>query len=246
MQLEQQCDMMDECTQEVRYELPVRGGSSLYNARSQVRAPSDSFEYAVIKRIFDVIAVLLVAPFALPLLAFIALAVKLSSPGPAFFSQCRIRQQGAVFSMWKFRTMYTDSTQVLEEHLTRCPSQRAEWLRAHKLRNDPRVTPLGRFLRKSSLDELPQLWNVLAGSMSLVGPRPIVAAEVEKYADQFACYLAVKPGITGMWQTSGRSTLSYPQRVMLDTFYVENWGLWLDLKILVRTIDKVANCDGAY
>lgn len=148
--------------------------------------------------------------------------------------------------MWKFRTMCVNSAEVLEQHLSRHPAERAEWLRTHKLRHDPRVTPLGRFLRKSSLDELPQIWNVLTGRMSLVGPRPIVAAEVERYADQFGYYLAVKPGITGMWQTSGRSTLTYNERVALDRCYMESWTLWLDVKILFRTIGKVANSDGAY
>ena len=115
-----------------------------------------------------------------------------------------------------------------------------------QLKNDPRVTPLGRFLRRSSLDELPQLWNVVTGRMTLVGPRPIVAAEAEKYGADFAYYLAVKPGITGLWQTSGRSTLSYDERVALDRRYVEEWSLALDVTLLARTVTKVANSDGAY
>lgn len=245
MQLEQQ-SLTNAGLRKIRYELPVRSGGIHRTALPQGIGPSDSFEYAVLKRAFDVLAVLLFSPFVLPLIALIALAVRLSSPGPAFFSHRRICQGGAFFSMWKFRTMCANSPEVLEQYLTKHPAQRAEWLRTRKLRNDPRVTPLGRFLRRSSLDELPQIWNVLTGRMSLVGPRPIVAAEAEKYAGQFAYYLAVKPGITGMWQTSGRSTLAYPQRVSLDRFYMENWGLWLDLKILFKTMDKVANCDGAY
>ena len=142
--------------------------------------------------------------------------------------------------------MCVNSAEVLEEHLKRYPAERQEWLRTHKLRSDPRVTPLGNLLRKSSLDELPQVWNVLTGRMSLVGPRPIVAAEAEKYGRSFGHYLAVKPGITGLWQTSGRSTLTYAERVALDRYYVENWSLWLDVKILFRTVGKVANSDGAY
>jgi lipopolysaccharide/colanic/teichoic acid biosynthesis glycosyltransferase len=116
----------------------------------------------------------------------------------------------------------------------------------HKLKKDPRITGIGNILRRSSLDELPQVWNVLTGRMSLVGPRPIVAAEVEKYGSDFAYYIAVKPGVTGLWQSSGRSTLSYDERVALDRKYVENWSLWLDFKILVRTVRCVVNSNGAF
>ena len=142
--------------------------------------------------------------------------------------------------------MCVNSSEVLEHHLAQHPEERAEWNSFHKLRNDPRVTPLGRFLRRSSLDELPQLWNVLAGRMSLVGPRPIVAAEAEKYREDFTYYLAVKPGITGLWQTSGRSTLSYDERVALDRRYVENWSVLNDVRILLRTFSKVVNSKEAY
>jgi lipopolysaccharide/colanic/teichoic acid biosynthesis glycosyltransferase len=147
--------------------------------------------------------------------------------------------------MWKFRTMCVNSAEVLERHLASHPEDRAEWVRSHKLQNDPRITPLGRFLRRSSLDELPQIWNVLAGRMSLVGPRPIVAAEVEKYHSDFAYYVAAQPGITGLWQCSGRSSLSYEQRVALDRKYVEEWSLWLDIKILARTVVSVLCSKGA-
>ncbi len=245
MQLEQQSNTVSAASQELAYELPSRTRSSR-TARAPVVGPADTFQYATLKRLFDIAAVVLISPVMVPLIAVVSLAVVLSSPGPAFFSHRRIRRGGSFFSMWKFRTMCVNSAEVLEQHLTRFPAERAEWLRTHKLRNDPRVTPLGRFLRKSSLDELPQIWNVLTGRMSLVGPRPIVAAEVEKYSHHFGYYLAVKPGITGMWQTSGRSTLTYDERVALDRYYMMNWSLWLDLKILFRTIGKVANSDGAY
>ncbi len=211
-----------------------------------VEGPADTFQYAVLKRILDISLVVLFSPLLLAVVAVLMLAVVLSSPGPAFFSHRRICRNGNFFSMWKFRTMCVNSAEVLEHHLKRYPGERQEWLRTHKLRCDPRVTPLGNLLRKSSLDELPQIWNVLTGRMSIVGPRPIVAAEAEKYGAHFGHYLAVKPGITGLWQTSGRSTLTYPQRVALDREYVENWSLWLDIKILFRTVGKVANSDGAY
>jgi lipopolysaccharide/colanic/teichoic acid biosynthesis glycosyltransferase len=142
--------------------------------------------------------------------------------------------------------MCTNSAQVLERYLEAHPGAQAEWRKAHKLKCDPRVTRVGNFLRRTSLDELPQLWNVLTGTMSLVGPRPIVAAEVEKYGEYFADYCMVKPGITGLWQVSGRSEMTYPQRVQLDREYAQAWSLQGDLKIMVRTLPSVVNQDGAY
>ena len=139
-----------------------------------------------------------------------------------------------------------NSAEVLEDYLAANPEARAEWRKAHKLKHDPRVTRVGNFLRRTSLDELPQLWNVVTGSMSLVGPRPIVAAEVERYGEFFADYCRVKPGITGLWQVSGRSQISYPERVQLDRRYAQNWSLTGDFKILCRTLSSVVNQEGAY
>jgi lipopolysaccharide/colanic/teichoic acid biosynthesis glycosyltransferase len=209
-------------------------------------SPQRLFRYRFIKRGIDITLVVLSAPFVLLLLAAIVVAVRLSSPGPIFFSHRRIRRHGAFFTMWKFRTMCVDSAEVLETYLSANPGARAEWRATHKLRHDPRITPLGYFLRRYSLDELPQVWNVLNGSMSLVGPRPIVAAEVEKYGEYFSFYCRVNPGLTGLWQVSGRSTLSYDARVLLDRDYVETWSLTADLKILCRTFLSVANQDGAF
>ena len=211
-----------------------------------VDSPTTRFSYAVLKRASDVFLVLLFAPVWTPICLLLALAVMITSPGPIFFSHRRIGRSGKFFSMWKFRTMCVNSAEVLEQHLAKHRELRAEWAENHKLKCDPRVTALGRFLRRSSLDELPQLWNVLTGRMSLVGPRPIVAAEAEKYGRDFAYYLAVKPGIAGLWQASGRSTLSYDERVALDRRYVEEWSLWGDFRILAKTITKVANSHGAY
>jgi lipopolysaccharide/colanic/teichoic acid biosynthesis glycosyltransferase len=185
-------------------------------------------------------------PVILLVIGAVAVVVKLSSPGPVFYSHRRIRKGGAFFSMWKFRTMCVNSSEVLEAYLAQHPEARLEWNNTHKLRNDPRITRLGNFLRRYSLDELPQLWNVLCGQMSLVGPRPIVAAEVEKYGDCFDCYCRVKPGLTGIWQVSGRSELSYDARVALDCEYVERWSLSKDFVILLRTFASVVNQDGAY
>jgi lipopolysaccharide/colanic/teichoic acid biosynthesis glycosyltransferase len=220
--------------------------------RSQVRSqrakgsPSEFFRYRIIKRCSDVFLVLISMPVMLPLLGVVSAVVMLSSPGPIFYSHRRIRKSGAFFSMWKFRTMCVNSAEVLDEYLAQHPSAHAEWNETHKLRKDPRITPLGGVLRRYSLDELPQLWNVLAGQMSLVGPRPIVAAEVEKYGDCFECYCRVKPGLTGLWQVSGRSELSYDARVALDCEYVERWSLTKDFMILLRTFSSVVNQDGAF
>lgn len=208
--------------------------------------PSELFRYKVVKRGVDIALMVVSLPVVLLVLAVVALLVKLSSPGPVFYSHRRIRRGGTFFSMWKFRTMCVNSADVLEEYLARHPEARAEWNRTHKLRDDPRVTPVGRFLRRYSLDELPQLWNVASGEMSLVGPRPIVAAEVEKYGDCFDCYCSVVPGLTGLWQVSGRSELSYDERVALDCEYVARWSLTKDAMILMKTLSSVVNQDGAY
>jgi lipopolysaccharide/colanic/teichoic acid biosynthesis glycosyltransferase len=208
--------------------------------------PANLFRYRVIKRCVDLSLVLLAMPLLLPLFAIIAASMMCSSPGPIFFSHRRIRKNGSFFSMWKFRTMCVNSTEVLDEYLKTHPEARAEWYATRKLRFDPRVTPIGRFLRRFSLDELPQVWNVLMGTMSLVGPRPIVAAEVEKYGDSFQYYCRVKPGLTGLWQVSGRSGLSYEARVVLDCSYVQRWSLSHDVVILMKTFAAVINQDGAF
>jgi len=210
------------------------------------KGPAHLFRYRVVKRLLDVALILLASPLILLITAAIAVAIRIGSPGPVFFSHRRILRHGAFFTMWKFRTMCVNSSEVLERHLASTPEARAEWLTTHKLKSDPRITPIGRLLRKTSLDELPQLWNVLNGSMSLVGPRPIVAAEVEKYGKVFADYCRVKPGLTGLWQVSGRSHLTYEQRLQLDSQYVREWSLLGDAKILARTLAAVIRQHGAF
>ena len=214
--------------------------------RSAARGPEHTLRYRLIKRAIDLLLAIVCLPVLLPVIGVVALAVRLSSPGPIFFSHRRIRGHGRFFSMWKFRTMCVNSAEVLENYLAAHPDARAEWKKDHKLKHDPRVTNVGEFLRRTSLDELPQIWNVLTGSMSLVGPRPIVAAEVEKYGECFADYCMVKPGVTGLWQVSGRSRVSYPERILLDRQYARTWSLSGDLRILVRTLSSVVNQDGAY
>jgi undecaprenyl-phosphate galactose phosphotransferase len=156
--------------------------------------------------------------------------------GPALFRQMRIGQYGRPFKCFKFRTMAMDSDRALLEVLRQDPAARAEWITTHKLSRDPRITTIGRFLRKTSLDELPQLVNVLRGEMSLVGPRPIVASEVPYYGDLIRAYYAVRPGITGLWQISGGLDRTYARRVQLDVWYATHWSLVRDLRILLKTV----------
>ena len=224
----------------------VSATSARYPARLERTEPEALFRYQALKRALDIFLVVVFSPVLLPLLGAVGAAVWLSSPGPIFFSHRRIRRHGEFFTMWKFRTMCINSAEVLERYLATHPEAQAEWRQSHKLKFDPRVTKVGVFLRRTSLDELPQLWNVLMGTMSLVGPRPIVAAEVEKYGEFFEDYCRVKPGITGLWQVSGRSELTYPQRVQLDHEYAHTWSLSGDVKILARTLPSVVNQDGAY
>ncbi|WP_432821214.1 sugar transferase [Trichloromonas sp.] len=199
-----------------------------------------------LKNIFEIIIILLTLPLWGGMLVGLSLAVKMTSPGPVFFRQKRIGSGGEEFWCYKFRTMVRDAEERLVRHLAGNPSARQEWEAERKLKDDPRITAIGKILRKTSFDELPQMFNVLRGEMSLVGPRPIVADEVEKYGDYFSYYMAVCPGISGLWQVSGRNDIDYAQRVMLDTFYVRNWSLWLDFMILLRTIPAVLKKDGAY
>ena len=198
------------------------------------------------KRMLDLALILIGSIVVLPLCLLIALCVKLQSPGPVFYAQRRVGRGGQAIRVWKFRTMLADADELLRGVLCGNPDARAEWSEDHKLKDDPRVTTFGRFLRKTSLDELPQLWNVLKGEMSLVGPRPIVEAEIPKFGDSFEMYTRVPPGITGPWQVSGRNRVSYDERVRLNEHYVRNWSIWLDLFILFRTVRVVLSFDGAY
>ncbi|WP_324718117.1 undecaprenyl-phosphate galactose phosphotransferase WbaP [Carboxydochorda subterranea] len=199
-----------------------------------------------VKRLAELLLALAVSVVALPVMALIVVAVKLDSPGPVLFGHERVGQGGRRFRALKFRTMVPNADSVLRESLARDAALRDEWAREHKLKNDPRITRVGRFLRRFSLDELPQLWNVLRGDMSLVGPRPIVADEAAKYGPAFDLYSRVRPGLTGLWQVSGRNDTSYEERVELDSYYIRNWSVWLDVYILMRTVTAVLSGKGAY
>lgn len=198
------------------------------------------------KRLLDLAIVVPGIVLLSPLFLAIGLLVKMSSRGPILFSHQRVGWWGEPIRTWKFRSMVTNAQEVLADYLAEHPELTEEWERNHKLKNDPRITWIGRFLRKSSLDELPQLWNVLMGEMSLVGPRPIVREEIAKYGGAFQDYVRVPPGITGLWQVSGRNNTTYEERLLLDGYYVRNWSPWLDIYILIRTVKTVVCCEGAY
>jgi Undecaprenyl-phosphate galactose phosphotransferase WbaP len=198
------------------------------------------------KRAIDLLAVALTVPAVVLTILVVGLLVKVESPGPIFYGQRRIGRGHSKFRIWKIRTMQVDGDKLLQNALANDEVLREEWLRERKLRRDPRVTRVGRFLRKTSLDELPQFWNVWRGEMSLVGPRPIVEEEIPAYGRNFSLYCRVAPGLTGLWQVSGRNAVSRRDRVRLDSYYVRNWSPWLDLHILARTAKVVITGQGAY
>ena len=201
---------------------------------------------AFLKRAIDIGVSLMLGLLSAPLWLLAALMIRLSSPGPIFFTQERVGQHGKKIRVYKFRTMIPNAEQVLEDYLRQNPQAQAEWEQTQKLTHDPRIIRWGRLLRKFSLDELPQLLNVLKGEMSLVGPRPIVDDEVRQYKEKILVYKSIRPGITGMWQVSGRNNTTYDERVKFDVYYVRNWSIWLDLYILLRTVWVVLSRDGAY
>jgi len=198
------------------------------------------------KRIFDLVATICGGLLILPILFILAILVGIDNKGRIIFAHRRVGRKGKLFPCYKFQSMVPDAQERLEEYLAKNPAARKEWEESFKLTNDPRVTKLGAFLRKTSLDELPQLWNVLMGDMSLVGPRPIVTKEVERYGDYIREYYMVPPGITGMWQVNGRSDTTYDERVAMDTWYVRNWSVWIDLVYLFKTVKTVFTGKGAY
>ena len=223
----------------------LRGGVRGYE-RSRVSSSSAVRPAFTATRVADVILSAGLILFISPLLLLICVLIKLQDNGPLLFSQQRKGLGGRSFRCFKFRSMVVDAEARLNAVLARDPRARAEWAADHKLRNDPRITALGRFLRKSSLDELPQLFNVLSGEMSLVGPRPIVEAEVEKYGRWYRHYCAVTPGITGMWQVSGRNDVEYRRRVALDVMFAKRRSLALYCRILLLTVPCLLLRDGAY
>lgn len=197
-------------------------------------------------RVADVVLASAALLFLAPLMVIIAIVVKLSTRGPVLFRHRRLGRRGESFSCLKFRSMIVSAESRLEEVLARDPAARAAWMTDHKLPNDPRVTRVGRFLRTSSLDELPQLWNVLRGEMSLVGPRPISPAEIKRYGRYIVDYYHTTPGITGLWQISGRSTVSYRRRVALDVAFARSQSFGLYCRVLLLTVPAVVLARGSY
>ncbi len=223
-----------------------RGSLGVHPGMAAVPPLGDRASYRVAKRAVDVVlALALVVPVGAVAL-LLAVLLKLNSRGPLFYRHRRIGYQGRTFHMWKFRTMRVDGDRLLAEYFQQHPDALLEWKRCHKLKNDPRVTRLGQFLRMTSLDELPQLLNVLNGEMTFVGPRPIVREEVEKYGRRFEFYSAAKPGITGLWQVSGRNEVDYAERTALDEKYVREWSPALDARIFLKTFLTVWHRHGAY
>jgi Undecaprenyl-phosphate galactose phosphotransferase WbaP len=200
----------------------------------------------VTKRCLDVVFSTILLLLLVPLFILISIAIKINSKGPIFFGHLRFGRDGKAFRALKFRTMVTNADQILDAHLQRHPELMREWQRDHKLKKDPRITTVGRWLRRYSLDELPQLVNILTGHMSLVGPRPIVQSEIARYAASYDLYTRVTPGLTGLWQVSGRNNTTYRERVQFDEYYIRNWSIWMDMYILARTFQAVVHADGAY
>jgi len=199
-----------------------------------------------IKRFMDIGIVIFGGILILPILLIIALLIKLNSPGPVLYKQKRLGRNGVYFNAYKFRTMSLDAEQKLQELLDSNPQLKKEWEENHKLQNDPRITKLGKFLRRTSIDEFPQLINILKGEMSVVGPRPIVDKEIEKYGEDYNRVFSIKPGLTGLWQVSGRSDANYLDRVAYDVYYLQSWSVWLDLWIIFKTFGVVIIGKGAY
>jgi len=236
--------------------IPPLGGLPLYGMEishffshdlilMRVRNNLNRIGMQLVKRFFDLAFSILFLLFFWWIFVYFVLRIR-ATGGPAIFGHKRVGRHGKEFTCYKFRTMVTNAEVVLKDILAKDPEAAAEWARDFKLKDDPRIISIGRLLRRTSLDELPQIWNVLLGDMSLVGPRPIVAAELERYGQYVDYYLEAKPGITGIWQVSGRNNTTYSERVAQDVWYVRNWSLWYDLVVLLKTVAAVFRREGAY
>lgn len=218
------------------------GGIIGLEVTRQLLRPSARFA----KRTLDLVITLLLAPFIAIIIAIVAILIKLEGPGPVFYGNDRVGFGGKMFKAWKLRSMQLNGHDILAKYLEEHPDEALEWHFTQKLKNDPRITRVGAFIRKTSIDELPQFWNVLFGQMSIVGPRPVLENQIPMYGPSFSLYKQVRPGITGLWQVSGRNHLSFNERVKLDKYVIQNWSVWLDLYILARTAGVVLTGTGAY
>lgn len=222
-------------TKDVLHVLSLQTPYNLLNYRSKL-----------FKRVLDVAISFFGLLFLAPLLGCIAILIKIDSSGKVFYLSPRVGKGGKVFNMLKFRTMYRNADQILQNELLLHPEMQKEWSEYQKLKNDPRITRIGAFLREYSLDELPQLCNVLLGDMSIVGPRPVLLFQSEKYGEAIKEYIQISPGITGLWQVSGRNNTDYAHHIELDLEYIQHWSFWLDIYILMKTVKVVLSRDGAY
>ncbi|OKH20983.1 galactosyl-1-phosphate transferase [Hydrococcus rivularis NIES-593] len=228
--------------------LMQRGSLSSVSSKKFYKSWTQTFDGDFTKRMFDVVFSLLVLIFLSPLYLILALLIAISSPGPIFYVQQRVGKNYKRFGCIKFRTMVRDADEILEAIVANSPQMREEFENNFKLRDDPRITWIGKFLRLTSLDEFPQFWNVLMGDMSVVGPRPLVPEELCKYGNRIEKVLTIRPGITGLWQVSGRNDIPYPQRVQIDVYYVNCRNWLMDLWIIVKTIGVIIfpHSNGAY
>ena len=240
-----------------RYTVKVSKNQTLFTDTQQLKDIGGIIAFASIhnltfkrnlltKRLLDILIILCSIPIVLPVMIILGILTKCTSKGPIFYGHKRVGQNGKEIKCWKFRSMCINSQEILEEILATDPVRRAEWEKDRKFIDDPRVTKFGKFLRKTSLDELPQLFNILFGQMSLVGPRPVTEPELVKYGEYKDYVLSVSPGLTGMWQVSGRSDTGYEERISFDTYYIQNWSIWLDIWILIKTVWVVLKGKGAY
>ena len=212
-----------------------------------VKEMGSQIKHLPFKRLFDIIFSIIALIITLPFVLAIAIVIKATTGGKVFYAHQRIGRGGRSFRCYKFRTMYPNADQLLQELIEHCPIHRIEWEERQKFKHDPRVTNIGAFLRKTSLDELPQFWNVLKGDLSVVGPRPVVESELTKHFGVKAPkILSVRPGITGIWQVSGRNDTSYSERVRLDEKYVDKRSFFMDIKLIAKTIPVMINNKGAY
>lgn len=239
-----------------RYTISVTKNQEMFTSTQQLKDIAGIMGFASVhnltfkgnlflKRLLDISIILFCSPIVIPVMLILCILTKLTSKGPIFYGHKRVGKNGKEIKCWKFRSMCINSDEVLKEILATDPERKAEWEKDRKFKDDPRVTKFGKFLRKSSLDELPQLFNVFMGQMSLVGPRPVTAPELDKYGKYKDYVLSVVPGLSGMWQISGRSDTGYEERVSFDTYYIQNWSIWLDIWILIKTIWVVLLGKGA-
>jgi exopolysaccharide production protein ExoY len=242
------CSILGTRTHHIDWETHMKNvtGSGELPVGGRYGAVAKPVPGGTLKRSFDVTAALAAILFLSPLLILLALLVKFSNGGSVLYAHLRVGRNGSSFRCLKFRTMVENGSEVLAQHLRRNPAALREWNATRKLQNDPRVTRVGAVLRRLSLDELPQLINVLRGEMSFVGPRPVVQDELEMYGSAVDCYLRARPGLTGLWQVSGRNDVSYEKRVNFDRYYVENWSFGFDLLIILKTLPAVILSRGSY